>query len=61
VKILTARFKSHLKDFRKTLKMKWGDIRTRVRGNLTAVVWKEKRNVKHVDKHASTSSRSKFL
>jgi hypothetical protein len=25
--------------------MKWGDIRTRVRGNLTAMVWKDKKNV----------------
>jgi hypothetical protein len=32
-------------EFRKTLKLKWGDIRTRVRRNLTAMIWKDKRHV----------------
>jgi hypothetical protein len=32
-------------DFGKELKLKWVDIRTRVRGNLTAMVWKDKRDV----------------
>jgi hypothetical protein len=31
-------------EFRKILKLKWGDIRTRVRGNLTAMIWKDKRH-----------------
>jgi hypothetical protein len=26
-------------DFGKTLKLKWGDIRTGVRGDLTAILW----------------------
>jgi hypothetical protein len=25
--------------------MKWGDIKTRVRGNLTALIWKNKRGI----------------
>ena len=29
----------------KTLRLKRGDIRVRTRGNLTAVVWKDKRDV----------------
>jgi hypothetical protein len=32
-------------DFRKNLKLKWGNIKTRVRGNLTAMIWKDKRDV----------------
>jgi hypothetical protein len=32
-------------EFRKTMKLTWGDIRTRVRGNLTAMIWKNKRHV----------------
>jgi hypothetical protein len=32
-------------DFQKTLKLTRGDIKTRIRGDLTAVVWKDKRNV----------------
>jgi hypothetical protein len=33
-------------DFRsKTLKLKWGDVRVRRNGNMTAVVWKDKRDV----------------
>jgi hypothetical protein len=32
-------------DFQKTLKLTRDDIKTRVRGDLTAVVWKDKRNV----------------
>jgi hypothetical protein len=31
--------------FRKNLKLKWGDIKTRVRGNITAIIWKDKRDV----------------
>jgi hypothetical protein len=27
------------RDFGKKLKMKWGDVKVRVRGNLTAVLW----------------------
>jgi hypothetical protein len=26
----------------KTLKLKWGDIHARVRGTLTAIIWKDK-------------------
>ena len=29
----------------KTLRLKWGDIRVRTRGDLTAVVWRDKRDV----------------
>jgi hypothetical protein len=36
---------------RKKLKLDWGDIHARVRGNLTALVWKEARCV-HFDKYA---------
>jgi hypothetical protein len=32
-------------EFRKTMKLTWGDIRTRVRGNLTAMIWKDRRYV----------------
>jgi hypothetical protein len=32
-------------DFGKKLKLKWGDIKTRVKGNLTSIVWKDKRDV----------------
>jgi hypothetical protein len=32
-------------EFRKTMKLRWGDIRTRVRSNLTAMIWKDKRHV----------------
>jgi hypothetical protein len=32
-------------DFQKTLKLTWGDKKTRVRGDLTAVVWKDKQNI----------------
>jgi hypothetical protein len=32
-------------DFRKNLKLKQGDIKTRVRRNLTAMIWKDKRDV----------------
>jgi hypothetical protein len=32
-------------EFRKTMKLTHGDIRTRVRGNLTAMIWKDKRHV----------------
>jgi hypothetical protein len=27
------------------MKLTWGDVRTRVRGNLTAMIWKDKRHV----------------
>jgi hypothetical protein len=27
------------------LRLKWGDRKTRVRGDLTSIVWKDKRNV----------------
>jgi hypothetical protein len=33
------------RDFGKKLNFKWGDIRTRVRCDLTAIVWKDKQNV----------------
>jgi hypothetical protein len=42
------------------LKLTQGDIRMRVRGNLTAVIWKDKRR-KHVDKCAPSTSRGQFL
>jgi len=29
----------------KTLRLKWGDIQVRTRGELTAVVWRDKRDV----------------
>jgi hypothetical protein len=32
-------------EFRKTMKLTRGDIRTRVRGNLTTMIWKDKRHV----------------
>jgi hypothetical protein len=32
-------------EFRKTMKLTWGDLRTRVRGNPTAMIWKDKRHV----------------
>jgi hypothetical protein len=32
-------------DFRKNLKLKQGDIKTRVRGNLTTMIWKDKSDV----------------
>jgi hypothetical protein len=44
-------------DFQKTLKLTRGDIKTRVRGDLTAVVWKDKRKRQLVDKYASRTSR----
>lgn len=44
-------------DFIKKLKHKEGDIKTRVRSYLTAVVWRVKMICKHVDdKFASSSS-----
>jgi hypothetical protein len=36
------------RDFEKKLKMKWGGINTRDRGDLTAVVFKDKRNVTNI-------------
>jgi hypothetical protein len=32
-------------DFEKKLKLKQGDIKTREKGDLTAIVWKDKRNI----------------
>jgi hypothetical protein len=32
-------------EFRKDLKLKWGNIKTRVRGNLTAMIMKNKRAI----------------
>jgi hypothetical protein len=34
-----------LQDFRKNLRLEWGDIKTMVRGNFTATVWKDKRDI----------------
>jgi hypothetical protein len=32
-------------DFRKNMKLKWGHVRSRMRGNLTVIIWEDKRNV----------------
>jgi hypothetical protein len=32
-------------DFGKKCRLKWGDIKTRVKCNLTAVAWKDKRHI----------------
>jgi hypothetical protein len=42
------------RDFEKKQKMKFGGINTRVRDDLTPVIWKDKRNV---DKYASSFRR----
>jgi hypothetical protein len=38
-------------NFRRKLRPKWGDIKTRVNGDLTATVWKDKQN-RNIDKYA---------
>jgi hypothetical protein len=39
-------------DFGRKLRLKWGDLKTRVRGDLTAIVWKDKRNLNRLtNKH----------
>jgi hypothetical protein len=43
-------------DFRRQLRLKWCDMKTRVRDDLTAIVWKEKK-YKHVEKYGLFSSR----
>ena len=40
----------------KTLRLKCGDIRVRTRGDMTAVVWKDKRRVPP-DKHSQSTQR----
>jgi hypothetical protein len=32
-------------DFERKFRLKWGDLKTRVRGDLTTIVWKDKRNI----------------
>jgi hypothetical protein len=32
-------------DFGKKLKLKWGDIKTRVKGDIMAIAWKDKQNI----------------
>jgi len=43
----------------KTLRLKRGDIRVRTRGDLTAVVWKDKRGMPP-DKHSRSTQRRKL-
>jgi hypothetical protein len=45
------------RDLEKKLKMKWVFINTRVRSDLTAVIWKDKRNV---DKYYHPSEEGNF-
>jgi hypothetical protein len=43
--VLSDQQKCIPQDFKKNLKLKWGDINTRVKDNLTAMIWKDKQDV----------------
>jgi len=45
----------------KQLKLKRDDVRVRTRGGLTALVWKDRREVYMLTNHGPTTSRRKFL
>lgn len=48
-----------LKNFGQKIKLQQGDIKTKVRGHLTATVWKGKK-FKQTVKHALPTTESKF-
>jgi hypothetical protein len=48
-------------EFRKTTKLTQGDIRTRVRGHLTAMIWKDKRHVNMLTTGTTHQQRAIFV
>ena len=48
------------KNFGHKMKLKRGDLKTKVKGNLTAVVWKDKRNVNILINMCSPPMKSNF-
>jgi hypothetical protein len=49
---VTANINDNLKNFGQKIKLQQGDIKTKVRGHLTATVWKDKTKCKHTVEHA---------
>ena len=57
-----AKINDTLKKFGQKIKLQQGDIKTKVRGHLTAIVWKDKKKkkCKHTVEHALPTTEGKF-